>query len=541
MPTLTASMPQTSYKTPLHVRVTGAFTVDYAEILTPRALDFLRELHIRFNPRRLSLLKARDERQTRLDAGELPNFLEETKNIRESEWTIAPLPQDLQDRRVEITGPVERKMVINALNSGAKIFMADFEDSNTPSWDNNIQGHINLRDAINRTISFQNENGKEYRLNPSVATLLVRPRGWHLNEKHITHNDEEMSGALCDFGLYFFHNYKTLMDNGKAPYFYLPKLESHLEARLWNDVFVYAQRYVGIPTKTIKATVLIETILATFELNEILYELRDHSAGLNCGRWDYIFSYIKKFRNLGGSYVLPDRSKVTMTSPFMANYAQLVVKTCHKRNAPAIGGMAAFIPIKNDSAANEAAMDKVRQDKIREVTIGHDGTWVAHPGLVSLAMDIFNEKMPTPNQISRQRDDFDCTAQQLLEAPIDTITEGGLRHNINVGILYIESWLRGNGAAAIYNLMEDAATAEISRTQVWQWIKNKSKLDDGRTVTYDLYRQLLPEELEKVKAYVGELAYKNGKFEQAVSLFDELVRSEDFIDFLTLPAYDMID
>lgn len=541
MPTLTASMPQTSYKTPLHVRVTGAFTVDYAEILTPRALDFLRELHIRFNPRRLSLLKARDERQTRLDAGELPNFLEETKNIRESEWTIAPLPQDLQDRRVEITGPVERKMVINALNSGAKIFMADFEDSNTPSWDNNIQGHINLRDAINRTISFQNENGKEYRLNPSVATLLVRPRGWHLNEKHITHNDEEMSGALCDFGLYFFHNYKTLMDNGTAPYFYLPKLESHLEARLWNDVFVYAQRYVGIPTKTIKATVLIETILATFELNEILYELRDHSAGLNCGRWDYIFSYIKKFRNLGGSYVLPDRSKVTMTSPFMANYAQLVVKTCHKRNAPAIGGMAAFIPIKNDSAANEAAMDKVRQDKIREVTIGHDGTWVAHPGLVSLAMDIFNEKMPTPNQISRQRDDFDCTAQQLLEAPIDTITEGGLRHNINVGILYIESWLRGNGAAAIYNLMEDAATAEISRTQVWQWIKNKSKLDDGRTVTYDLYRQLLPEELEKVKAYVGELAYKNGKFEQAVSLFDELVRSEDFIDFLTLPAYDMID
>ena len=541
MPTLTASMPQTSYKTPLHVRVTGAFTQDYAEILTPRALDFLRELHIRFNPRRLSLLKARDERQTRLDAGELPNFLEETKNIRESEWTIAPLPQDLQDRRVEITGPVERKMVINALNSGAKIFMADFEDSNTPSWDNNIQGHINLRDAINRTISFQNENGKEYRLNPSVATLLVRPRGWHLNEKHITHNDEEMSGALCDFGLYFFHNYKTLMDNGTAPYFYLPKLESHLEARLWNDVFVYAQRYVGIPTKTIKATVLIETILATFELNEILYELRDHSAGLNCGRWDYIFSYIKKFRNLGGSYVLPDRSKVTMTSPFMANYAQLVVKTCHKRNAPAIGGMAAFIPIKNDSAANEAAMDKVRQDKIREVTIGHDGTWVAHPGLVSLAMDIFNEKMPTPNQISRQRDDFDCTAQQLLEAPIDTITEGGLRHNINVGILYIESWLRGNGAAAIYNLMEDAATAEISRTQVWQWIKNKSKLDDGRTVTYDLYRQLLPEELEKVKAYVGELAYKNGKFEQAVSLFDELVRSEDFIDFLTLPAYDMID
>ncbi|MBL7814935.1 MAG: malate synthase A [Saprospiraceae bacterium] len=541
MATLTASEPQTAYQTPLHVQVTGEFTEGYAEILTPKALDFLRELHIRFNPRRLALLKARDERQARIDAGELPNFLEETKNIRESEWTIAPLPQDLQDRRVEITGPVERKMVINALNSGAKIFMADFEDSNTPSWDNNMQGHINLRDAINRTISFTNENGKEYKLNPSVATLLVRPRGWHLNEKHITVNGEETSGGLCDFGLYFFHNYKQLMDNGTAPYFYLPKMESHLEARLWNDVFVYAQRYVGIPTKTIKATVLVETVLATFELNEILYELRDHSAGLNCGRWDYIFSYIKKLRNLGAAYVLPDRSKVTMASPFMANYAQLVVKTCHKRNAPAIGGMAAFIPIKNDEAANEAAMDKVRQDKIREVTIGHDGTWVAHPGLVPLAMAIFDEKMPTPNQISRQRDDFDCSAAQLLEAPKDTITEGGLRHNINVGILYIESWLRGNGAAAIYNLMEDAATAEISRTQVWQWIKNQSKLEDGRTVTYELYRQLLPEELEKIKAYVGEKAYRTGQFEQAVALFDTLVRSEDFIDFLTLPAYDMID
>jgi malate synthase len=549
MPTLTAIEPETTFKTPLQVRITGEFREEYAEILTPQALDFLRELHIRFNPRRLSLLKARDERQTRIDAGELPDFLAETQNIRESEWTIASLPKDLQDRRVEITGPVERKMVINALNSGAKMFMADFEDSNTPSWDNNLQGHINLRDAINRTISFQNEKGKAYKLNPSpsgrdastVATLLVRPRGWHLNEKHITVNGEETSGALCDFGLYFFTNYKQLMDNGTAPYFYLPKIESHKEARLWNDVFVYAQRYVGIPMQTIKATVLIETILATFELDEILYELRDHSAGLNCGRWDYIFSYIKKMRNLGERFVLPDRSKVTMTSPFMSNYAQLVVKTCHKRNAPAIGGMAAFIPIKSDAAANEAAMDKVRQDKIREVTIGHDGTWVAHPGLVQLAMDIFNEKMPTPNQISRQRDDFNCTAAQLLEAPIDTITEGGLRHNINVGILYIESWLRGNGAAAIYNLMEDAATAEISRTQVWQWIKNASKLEDGRTVTYALYRRFLPEELEKIKVYVGEAAYKNGKFEQAVALFDTLVRSADFIDFLTLPAYAMIE
>jgi malate synthase len=541
MLTLTENRTETDFRTPLHIRITGNFTEGYAEILTPEALDFLRELHVRFNPRRLSLLKARDERQKRIDNGELPNFLNTTKYIRDCKWEIAPLPKDLQDRRVEITGPVERKMVINALNSGAKMFMADFEDSNTPSWDNNLQGHINLRDAINRTITFQNEQGKVYKLNPAVATLLVRPRGWHLNEKHITFQGEEMSGALCDFGLYFFHNYKQLIDNGTAPYFYLPKIESHLEARLWNDVFVFAQRYVGIPTKTIKATVLIETIMATFELDEILYELRDHSAGLNCGRWDYIFSYSKKLRNLGADYVLPDRSKVTMASPFMTNYAQLVVKTCHKRNAPAIGGMAAFIPIKSDSAANEAAMEKVRQDKLREVTIGHDGTWVAHPGLVSLAMDIFNEKMPTPNQISRQRDDFSCTAEQLLEAPKDAITEGGLRHNINVGILYIESWLRGNGAAAIYNLMEDAATAEISRTQVWQWIKNQSKLDDGRTVTYTMYCQFLPEELEKIKAYVGESAYKNGKFEQAVALFDDLVRSEDFIDFLTLPAYEMID
>ena len=541
MLTLTENRKETDFRTPLNMRTIGDFTEGYAEILTPEALEFLRELHIRFNPRRLSLLKARDERQIRIDNGELPDFLRETKYIRDCKWTIAPLPKDLEDRRVEITGPVERKMVINALNSGAKMFMADFEDSNTPSWDNNMQGHINLRDAINRTITFQNENGKVYKLNPSVATLLVRPRGWHLNEKHITFQGEDMSGALCDFGLYFFHNYKQLINNGTAPYFYLPKIESHLEARLWNDVFVFAQRYVGMPTKTIKATVLIETILATFELDEILYELRDHSAGLNCGRWDYIFSYSKKLRNLGTPYVLPDRSKVTMTSSFMSNYAQLVVKTCHKRNAPAIGGMAAFIPIKSNAAANEAAMEKVRQDKLREVTIGHDGTWVAHPGLVSLAMDIFNEKMPTPNQISWQRDDFNCTAEQLLEAPKDAITEGGLRHNINVGILYIESWLRGNGAAAIYNLMEDAATAEISRTQVWQWIKNQSKLDDGRTVTLALYRQFLPEELEKIKTYVGETAYKNGKFEQAIALFDGLVRSENFIDFLTLPAYEMID
>ena len=538
--TATAS-PTKAFKTPLHTQIKGQYTEGYAEILTPEALEFLRELHGHFNARRLALLNARNERQKHLDAGELPDFLPETKHIREADWTIAPLPADLQDRRVEITGPVERKMVINALNSGAKMFMSDFEDSNTPSWENSIEGQINLRDAVNRTISFKNEQGKEYKLNDKIATLLVRPRGWHLNEKHIIVSDEEMSGGLVDFGLYFFTNHKQLIINSTAPYFYLPKIESHLEARLWNDVFLFAQKYVAMPIGTIKATVLIETILATFELNEILYELKEHSAGLNCGRWDYIFSFIKKLRNLGSDYVLPDRSKVTMGVPFMSNYANLVVKTCHRRNAPAIGGMAAFIPVKNDHLANEAAMEKVRQDKLREVSIGHDGTWVAHPGLVPLAMNIFDENMPTPNQISRQRDDFNCTAADLLQVPKDSITEGGLRHNINVGILYIESWLRGNGAAAIYNLMEDAATAEISRTQVWQWIKNKSKLEDGRTVTYELYRQLLPSELDKIKNYVGENAYKNGKFEAAIALFDDLVKSGDFIDFLTLPAYDMID
>ena len=529
-----------TYKTPLHTRIEGGFTEGYASILTPEALAFLKELHTRFNPRRLALLQARDARQDRLDAHENLDFSPKTQYIRDGDWTIAPLPLDLQDRRVEITGPVERKMVINALNSGAKVFMADFEDSNTPTWHNTIQGQINMRDAVDGTICYENEQGKIYRLNPQVATLLVRPRGWHLNEKHIQISHEETSGSLTDFGLYFFHNYKTLMNKGSAPYFYLPKIESHLEARLWNDVFVFAQRYVGIKTGTIKATVLVETILATFELDEILYELKEHSAGLNCGRWDYIFSYIKKFRNRGEAFILPDRAKVTMTSPFMAAYAQLVVKTCHKRNAPAIGGMAAFIPIKNDPAANEAAMEKVRQDKLREVSIGHDGTWVAHPGLVPVAMAIFNQNMPTPNQINKQLTDFTCTAADLLARPEGTITEGGLRMNINVGILYIESWLRGNGAAALYNLMEDAATAEISRTQIWQWIQNKCKLEDGRTITYALYRQLLTEELDKIVGNIGENAFKNGKFKQAIALFDALVKDKDFKDFLTLSAYEYV-
>lgn len=522
------------------LNITGTFSPEYAEVLTADALAFLKKLHVKFNQRRLDLLVKRAARQANLDAGQMPDFLPETAEIRNSDWTVAPLPEDLLDRRVEITGPVDRKMVINALNSGAKMFMADFEDSNTPNWNNNIQGQINLRDAINGTITYVHPTkDKTYQLNETTATLLVRPRGWHLEEKHLTVNGEPMSGGFVDFGLYFFHNIENLRKNGTGAYFYLPKMESHLEARLWNDVFVFAQDELGIPQKSIKATVLIETILASFELNEILYELRDHSAGLNCGRWDYIFSYIKKFRNLPG-FVVPDRAKVGMGTHFMSSYSQLVIKTCHRRGVHAMGGMAAQIPIKNDPAANDAAIDKVRNDKLVEVKNGHDGTWVAHPALVKVAMDVFNEHMPTPNQIDNKREDVQVTAKDLVQAPEGTITEGGLRENINVGILYIESWLRGNGAAAIYNKMEDAATAEISRTQVWQWIKSGAKMEDGRTVTYDLYKEILPSELDKIKAYVGASAYENGQFPKAIDLFDRLVKEDEFIEFLTLPAYEMI-
>jgi len=520
----------------------GAVSAEFATVLTPEALDFVVKLHRKFNATRVELLKKREERQLLIDKGQLPDFLSETKAIREGDWVAAPIPADLHDRRVEITGPVDRKMIINALNSGAKVFMADFEDSNSPTWTNCIEGQINLRDAINKTISYENpENGKSYKLNPEIATLLVRPRGWHLPEKHVLIDGEIASGSLFDFGLYFFHNVKNLLANGTGPYFYLPKMESHLEARLWNDVFVFAQNELGIAQGTIKATVLIETITATFELHEIIYELREHMAGLNCGRWDYIFSYIKKFRNLDARFVLPDRAQVTMAVPFMANYSKLVIQTCHKRRVHAMGGMAAFIPIKNDEAANNAAVEKVRQDKLREVTNGHDGTWVAHPGLVKLAMDIFNEHMTTPNNYHIKREGEVYTQSDLLELPAGTITEAGLRMNINVGILYIESWLRGVGAAAIHNLMEDAATAEISRTQVWQWIKNKSKLDDGREVTYDLFKSLLPSELEKVKSYVGEAAYNTDTMKRAIEMFDVLVQVGDYKEFLTLPAYEEID
>jgi malate synthase len=530
-----------SYNTTEGVEITGAFEAAFAEILSPEAQRFLLALHQHFDGRRRQLLENRAERQRRIDEGQLPDFLPETRSIRESDWKVAPLPADLLDRRVEITGPVDRKMVINALNSGAKCFMADFEDSNSPNWHNTIGGQINLRDAIRRDIDFEDKaRGKSYRLNPQVATLLVRPRGWHLLEKHILADGKPMSGSLVDFGLYFFHNAEALMANGSGPYFYLPKLESHLEARLWNDVFVFAQDYLDIPRRTIKATVLIETILASFELHEILYELRDHSAGLNCGRWDYIFSYIKKLRNLPG-YVLPDRAQVTMTVPFMKAYSELVIKTCHRRGVHAMGGMAAQIPIKGDDAANEAAIEKVRQDKLREAKDGHDGTWVAHPGLVPVATEVFDKYMLEKNQIRNKREDVEVSAEDLLAAPEGSITEAGLRQNVNVGILYIESWLRGNGAAAIYHLMEDAATAEISRTQVWQWINSGAQLEDGRKATYELFQEILPEELQKIEQYVGKEAYENGRFAEAIELFDQLVKSEEYIEFLTLPAYELID
>lgn len=513
----------------------------YERVLTPEAIRFLTALHQNFEAKRQQLLNERKARQALFDAGVKPTFLEETEEIRNSEWEVAPLPQDILDRRVEITGPVDRKMIINALNSGAKVFMADFEDSNSPSWENVMEGQINLFDANNKTISFLNpSNGKEYNLNEETAVLFVRPRGWHLDEKHLLVEGIPMSGGLVDFGLYFFHNIQLLQNHGSATYFYLPKLENHLEARLWNEVFVFAQDYLGIEQGTIKATVLIETITAAFELHEILYELKDHSAGLNCGRWDYIFSYIKKFRNEPG-FITPDRAQITMTTPFMNAYAHAVVQACHKRGVHAMGGMAAQIPIKSDPEANEKAMEKVMADKVREARMGHDGTWVAHPGLVKVAQSAFDSHMTTKNQIHIKRRELKITEDQLLEKPQGTITEIGFRTNINVGILYIESWLRGNGAAALYNLMEDAATAEISRTQVWQWLKNRALLEDGREINSEFYQQIKAEEIMKIKELVGTENYEKGRFSEAIELFDSLVLSNEYIDFLTNPAYNLID
>ncbi len=522
---------------PEGVEIRAPLVAQGASVLTPPALAFVANLERRFGGRRRELLARRRERQRQLDDGWTPEFLAETASVRAGEWTVAPIPPDLTDRRVEITGPVDRKMVINALNSGASVFMADFEDSCSPTWRNLIEGQRNLTDAIERTIEFvAPETGKVYRLNERVATLMVRPRGWHLEEKHMLVDGEPVSASLFDFGLFFFHNAGRLLARGTAPYFYLPKMESHAEARLWNDVFRAAQDDLGIPTGTVRATVLIETILAAFEMDEILWELREHSAGLNCGRWDYIFSFIKKFRARPG-FVLPDRSLVTMTRHFLASYSREVIRTCHRRGAHAMGGMAAQIPIKSDPAANALAMEKVAEDKRREVAAGHDGTWVAHPGLVPLARQIFDAGMPGPHQIGRPLGEERIAAADLLRVPAGPVTEKGLRQNVNVGILYLEAWLRGLGCVPLYNLMEDAATAEISRTQIWQWLRHDARLEDGRPVRA-LYAAVRDEELAGIRRQVGEDGWSAGRFEPAAAIFDRLATSDSLEDFLTIPAYE---
>jgi malate synthase len=510
---------------PQGVSVTGKVSKEFAQILTPEALGLVAKLHRQFEPRRQELLARRAARQEEFDAGKLPDFLPDSKRIRESEWQVGKQPRDLLDRRVEITGPTDRKMVINALNCGASTFMADFEDANCPTWHNMIDGQINLRDAVRRSITFE-QGGKRYRLNEKTAVLLPRPRGWHLDEKHVAVDAKPVSGGIFDFALFFFHNAKEL-----------PKMESHLEARLWNEIFVFSQKELGIPQGSIKATALIETVVAAFEMDEILHELREHSAGLNIGRWDYIFSCIKKFR-ANRDFCLADRSQVTMTAPFMRAYALLLVKTCHRRGAPAMGGMAAQIPIKNDPAANEAAIEKVRQDKLREVTDGCDGTWVAHPGLVPVAKQVFDQHMPQPNQYDRQRPDVNVSAKDLLSfRPEKPITETGLRNNISVGIQYLGAWLDGNGCVPVFNLMEDAATAEISRSQIWQWIRSpKGVLEDGRKVTAGLFKKLLDEELAKIKAGDGE-----GRYDEGAALFEKITTDDNYVEFLTLPAYKLID
>jgi malate synthase len=521
------------------LEIRGPVPTQYAEILTPEACAFLAGLFRAFEPRRAELLRSRTARQAELDSGVLPDFLPATRSVREGAWKVAPAPADLLDRRTEITGPVDRKMVINALNSGAKVFMADFEDATSPTWDNLLEGHINLRDAVRRTISFTSPEGKAYKLNDKTATLLVRPRGWHLPEKHVFLDGKPVSGSLFDFGLYFFHNARELLSRGSGPYFYLPKMESHLEARLWNDVFVHAQAAVGVPRGSIRATSLIETILGAFEAEEILYELREHASGLNCGRWDYIFSCIKKLRAREG-YIFPDRTQVTMTAPFMRAYCLLVIKVCHRRGAHAIGGMAAQIPIKNNPAANDEALAKVLADKEREATDGHDGTWVAHPGLVPVALKAFDKHMPGPNQVDRQRDDVNVTAADLLAAPTGTITDAGIRTNLSVGIQYLEAWFGGLGCVPLYNLMEDAATAEISRAQLWQWVHRGGKTDAGTAITPSHIDMLLGEVIAKIQSEVGADRYSNGHFRTAAHMFAEMVRAPDLDEFLTLPAYELL-
>ena len=511
----------------------------HERILSPAALDFVERLVRTFGPRRKELLARRAAVQRRIDDGELPDFLPETEAIRKGDWKVAPIPADLRDRRVEITGPVDRKMIINALNSGASVFMADFEDSTSPTWENLLDGQRNLIDAVTGTIELETPE-KRYQLAEKTAVLMVRPRGWHLPEKHVTLFGEPIPASLFDFGLFFFHNARALLSNGTAPYFYLPKLESHLEARLWNDVFVFAQRELGLPVGTIRATVLVETLLAAFEMDEILYELQDHSAGLNCGRWDYIFSFIKKLRN-HPAFVLPDRAAVTMDKAFLKAYSELLIKTCHRRGIHAMGGMAAQIPIKDDPDANRAALDKVRADKTRESLAGHDGTWVAHPGLVPVAKEIFDANMPAPNQIDRLREDVCVTRTELLAVPAGAVTEKGVRQNVNVGLLYLEAWLRGSGCVPLYNLMEDAATAEISRTQLWQWVRHGARLDDGRRVNIPLYERIRDEELSGLRIRLGEARWTTGRFDVAARLFDRLIEAPLLADFLTLLAYEEID
>ncbi len=522
------------------LEVLGATPPEYAAILTPEALDFLVRLERRFRMTRKALLHRRKKIQVALDAGAMPDFLPETASIRRAEWTIDPIPADLVDRRVEITGPVERKMIINALNSGANLFMADFEDSTSPTWDNVIQGQIHLRDAVRRTIEHvQPETGKTYRLNEVTATLLVRPRGWHLDEKHVRVDGDPVSASIFDFALFFFHNAQELIARGTGPYFYLPKLENHLEARLWNEVFVEAQDLLGIPRGTIKATVLIETILAAFEMDEILWELRAHAAGLNCGRWDYIFSFIKKFKN-HPEFMLPDRGSVTMERHFLRSYSQLLIRTCHRRGAHAMGGMAAQIPIKDDVFKNAAALEKVRADKRREANDGHDGTWVAHPGLVALARAELDRVIEGANQLDNLREDVWVTASDLLETPRGAVTEAGLRQNVSVGVRYLEAWLRGNGCVPLDHLMEDAATAEISRAQVWQWIRHSAVLEDGRVVDRPLVTQILDEEMAKIRSSLGEPRWREGRFTLAAELFLRLTTAPELEEFLTLAAYDHV-
>ena len=525
------------------VEVSGPVQGPGLRILTPQAVAFIASLQREFNPRREELLARRHERQASLDSGEVPDFLESTRKIREDEsWRVAEAPLDLVDRRVEITGPTDRKMVINALNSGARVFMADFEDANAPTWENMVTGQANLIDAIERTISLETPD-KTYRLNDEVATLLVRPRGWHLEERHVTVDGTTMSASGFDFGLYMVHCAGRLIERGSGPYFYIPKLESHVEARLWNDVFVFAQDRLGIPGGTIRATVLIETILAAFEMEEILFELRDHSSGLNAGRWDYLFSIIKKFRGRP-DLLLPDRNSITMSVPFMRAFTQLLVRTCHRRGAHAIGGMAAFIPSRKDPEINEMALAKVSEDKVRESGDGFDGTWVAHPDLVQTAREPFDQAFQGKrNQLDRLREDVEVKADDLLrfEVPGGEITEEGLRNDVNVGLQYIASWLRGVGAAAIANLMEDAATSEIARSQVWQWIHHGASVRDGTKVSEDMVRKVEDEELDRIRQAIGHDEYANGRFDDARGVFERVALGDDFVEFLTIPAYQLLD